>query len=98
MVKMARISTILQAEMLKRIQNGGIYHKYFCFLASLCERLRLLPCYRLKFNFCRSQKSKFQQSRFHQADKAKGKFGSSNGHKKKGSPFYELQINSNFVS
>ncbi|XWS65410.1 hypothetical protein CRYUN_Cryun05aG0110400 [Craigia yunnanensis] len=30
------------------------------------------------------QKSKFQQSRFHQADNAKRKFSSSNGHKKKG--------------
>ncbi|OMO69857.1 hypothetical protein COLO4_28901 [Corchorus olitorius] len=30
------------------------------------------------------QKSKFQHSRFHQADNAKRKFASSNGHKKKG--------------
>ena len=40
-VKMVRIWTIFQAEMLKEIQNGG---KYLWFLASLCERLLLLAC------------------------------------------------------
>lgn len=54
------------------------------FLASLCQRLRFLAFYTAKINFCRSQKSKFQQPRFHQVDNTKRAITSSNGHKKKG--------------
>ncbi|XP_040972102.1 homeobox protein 4 isoform X1 [Gossypium hirsutum] len=39
-----------------------------------------------------SQKSKFDQPRFHQADNAKRAFASSNGHKKKVSPHLEKKI------